>query len=202
MTYSELLDWVHEKLEILDGLDSKEKQKERRYIAETVKKEGQAMLEPIVQNWFFYRERPIRLGRVSDSYGTHGTCIIRGSSDEATVNISKHIFFQKNEERVVNCMLHELIHAMLPKNAGHGQYFQLAMKAANVRLGSKIDVYAPVSRADGVYTMERTNQYRYEIVCKNCHRVLKRYKHAGKYVKHPNEGRCSVCHGDIEAVEL
>ena len=57
-----------------------------------------------------------------------GSCRFR----EKTITLSRHLTFLNNEEQVRDTILHEIAHALCPRD-GHGQ----AWKAMCVRIGAK-----------------------------------------------------------------
>lgn len=101
-------------------------------------------LSPVVSECLcrkpYYIHRLVIFSRLSWTHKQFGLTHMMGdyTGSVAMIDLSKCMMFPGNGERVVNCVLHELIHGYLPKGEQHGRQFEDAMDTLNKRFGCQI----------------------------------------------------------------
>lgn len=203
MNYPELIEWTNAKLEMLPDMGEKSQTTARRKIGEVVFKNALDLILPIVKKSESYTNRKIIFSKITDTVEHAGICRTRKFldysdnkailSEVSRISISRRIFLRKNGQFIVDTMLHELIHATLPFNSGHGIDFHTFMGEINEELGSHISVYFSSVTEDGFRRIEEES-YRYAVICPQCHTVFKQCHRKTFMINHPECFRCTKCH--------
>lgn len=134
------------------------------------------------------RLRKIVSVRITRGVREYGSCNIPRAKDaECRLAFSGHLFFEGNAAALIDVVAHELLHACLPPQEGHGENFHRGMALLNEKLGLHIQVY---SEKNAIRQSE--SLYRYKVVCAACGNEFY-YLKAGAVVKRPSRYRCAKC---------
>lgn len=203
MTYLEMIQWTNNKLENKDNMNPKERQETYKEIGKVLTYNGTKIIKYLLSGKGYFVDREILFSKITGSYTTIGKCRTMQYSIYADIFLSRHIMRKENGPAIVDILLHELIHAVLPFKEGHGELFKEAIQYVNGILGSHIKIKTNPVKADGFRVVDPI-QYAYKLVCQNCGKEVRRRRRGVMYKRYkanPDSYRCGYCKGKLCLVE-
>ena len=144
------------------------------------------------------RLRRVETLRITRGVREYGACNIPRANDRVCrLSFSGHLFFPGNSAALIDVIVHEILHAVLPAKEGHGALFHRGMALLNSAWGLNIRVYSEKSAI-----RQSEALYKYKVVCANCGNAFY-YLRAGAVVRRPRSYLCSKCgKSALEVYEL
>lgn len=167
----------------LDGVSGKLFDIEWGIISTWERELDKEILPRIIPHWCFF-------GFFDNKPKTLGYCHI-GADDFREIFLSKNIMIAGNGQLVMNVLAHELLHAILERNAGHRWKFIKGMTILNYYLGLNIR-----TRESGFTEL---NKFKYVVFCPHCHKAIRYFQRRGEMVKHPENYYHRACHTELQS---
>lgn len=136
--YKKWVQWTNEQIMFLDGKSNREKMND---ICIHLVSGLCVLVRPLLKEKPYYKDRVVIFERLTKSHQIFGECHIMELNEilPARIRISQYILFPGNGEVIVNTVLHELIHALLPWGEKHKKNFQDAAACLNGSFGCVIE---------------------------------------------------------------
>ena len=139
-----------------------------------------------------YREKtPVGVGSFKSHYGICTTRRYPSGQYRYNIEIAKWLIDTKNEDAIINTIIHEYLHTIDPK-AHHGGAWKKYANLVSKKTQYKIQ---RVSSYEEKQILEEQIDYKYKSVCQDCGKVYYNNRMC-KFIKNRGEGyHCGSCKG-------